>query len=244
MKFPLFPEDAKKAAVCPLGKGEVNRTAERNFRPVSVLNTFSKIYKKVLKQQLISHLDKTLSTFISAYRKSYSTQHVLINLVEDWRAKLDKDFVVGAIFMDLSKAFDCIPHDLMIAKLHAYGFEENALVLIYSYLKRRKQCVRINNLYSSFKNVASGVLQGSVLGPILFNFFINDLFLFIKQATLYNYADDNTLSYFSKTMPDLVRVLENDTNVALTWLDRKKMIANLDKFHALLVRKDGNDTTG
>ena len=239
-----FPENAKNAAVCPLDKGESNRTAERNFRPVSVLNTFSKIYEKALKQQLISHLDKTLSIFISAYRKSYSTQHVLINLVEDWREKLDKDFVVGAIFMDLSKAFDCIPHDLIIAKLHAYGFDENALVLIYSYLKRRKQCVRINNSNSFFKDVVSGVPQGSVLGPILFNFFINDLFLFIKQATLHNYADDNTLSYFSKTMPDLVRVLENETNVALTWLDRNEMIANPDKFHALLVRKDRENTTG
>ena len=239
-----FPENAKKAAVCPLDKGESNRTAERNFRPVGVLNTFSKIYGKPLRQQLISHLDKTLSIFISAYRKSYSTQHVLINLVEDWREKLDKDFMVGAILMDLSKAFDCIPHGLIIAKLHAYGFDENALVLIYSYLKRRKQCVRINNSNSSFKDVVSGVPQGSVLGPILSNFFINDLFLFIKQATLHNYADDNTLSYFSKTMPDLVRVLENETNVALTWLDRNEMIANPDKFHALLVRKDRENTAG
>ena len=73
---------------------------------------------------------------------------------------------------------------------------------------------------------------------------MDDLFLFIKQATLYNYADDNTLSYFSKTIPDLVRVLENETKVALTWLDSNKIIANPDKFHALLVRKDGNDTTG
>ena len=132
----------------------------------------------------------------------------------------------------------------MIAKLHAYGFEENALVLIYSYLKHRKQCIRINNSYSYFKNVVSGVPQGSVLGPILSNFFINDLFLFIKQATLYNYADDNILSHFSKAMPDLVRVLENETNVVLTWLDCNKMIANPDKFHALLVRKDRDDTTG
>lgn len=78
---------------------------------------------------------------------------MLKNLVEDWRAKLDKDFVVGDIFMELSKALDCIPYDLIIEKLHTYGYDESTLVLIYSYLKRRKQCVRINNSKSSVKNV-------------------------------------------------------------------------------------------
>ena len=97
-------------------------------------------------------------------------------------------------------------------KLNAHGADENALVLIYSYLKRRKQSVRINNTYSSFQTILSGVPQGSVLGPILFNVSINDLFLFIKQATLYNYADDNKLACFSKTLPHLVRALEAEAD--------------------------------
>ena len=239
-----FPDNGKRAAVCPLDKGEPNRTVERNFRPVSILNVFSKIYEKILKNQLIPYLDETLSIFIAAYRKAYGTQHVLIRMIEEWKAKLDSDNIVGAILMDLSKAFDCIPHDLLTAKLHAYGLDENALVLIYSYLKRRKQSVRINNTYSCFQTILSGVPQGSVLGPILFNVYINDLFLFIKQETLHNYADDNTLAYFSKTLADLIGVLEEEAGVALTWLKQNQMIANPEKFHALLIKKDKTNTCG
>ena len=127
---------------------------------MSVLKAFSKIYEKVIKNQLIPHLDKSLSMFIATYRERYSrysTQHVLIRLIEEWRLRLDNHYVVGAILMDLSKAFDCIPHELLIAKLAAYGLDENSLVYIYSYLKRREQCVRINNTYSKFRLILSGV---------------------------------------------------------------------------------------
>ena len=88
-----------------------------------------------------------MSPFISAYRENYSTQQVLIRLLEEWREKLDKNFIVGAVLMDLSKAFDCILHDLIIAKLAAYGIERETLTLIFSYLKYRKQCVKINNIH-------------------------------------------------------------------------------------------------
>ncbi len=152
-----FPQNAKTAAVCPLDKGESIRTVERNYRPVSILNTFSKIFEQILKEQLMPFLDNTLSIFVAAYRKAYSTQHVLIRLVEDWKSELDNDLVVGSVLMDLAKAFDCILHDLIIAKLHAYGLDENALVLIYSYLKKRSQSVRINNVYSPFQDIVSGV---------------------------------------------------------------------------------------
>ena len=125
-------------------------------------------------------------------------------MVEEWRVKFDNDNIVGAILMDLSRAFDCIPHDLLIVKLHAYGLGENALILIHSYLKRRKQSVRINSIYSFFHTILSGAPQGSVLGPILLNFYIYDLILFIKQAALYSHADDDTLAFFSKTYLNLI----------------------------------------
>ena len=106
-------------------------------------------------------------------------------MIEKWGVKLNNDNIVGAILMDMSKAFDCIPHDLLIAKLRAYGLDENALVLMYSYLKRRKQFVRINNTHSSFQTILSGVPQGSVLGPILFNFYINEIYFYLANKQHY-----------------------------------------------------------
>ena len=102
----------------------------------------------------------------------------------------------------------------------------------------------MNNTHSSFQEVISDVPQGSALGPILFNFYINDLFLFINQATLHNYADDDTLAYFSKSMPDLVKTLEKETGVALPWLKNNEIIANPEKFRAILLRKNRTYTSG
>ena len=120
-------------------------------------------------------MEKYFSPFLSVYRKNYSSQNILISLKEEWRKTLDNNFVVGAVLTDICKAFDCIPHDLIIAKLSAYNFSDEALSYIYSYLTNRRQYVRINNTHSQLKTIISGVPQGSILGPILFNLSINDL---------------------------------------------------------------------
>ena len=119
---------------------------------------------------------------MSTDRKNYNTHKVLIRLLEEWRGKLDKNFIVGAVLIDLSNAFDCSPHDLIIAKLAAYGIERETLRLIYSYLNVQKQCVKINNAYSDYNEIIPSVLQGSIFGSILFNLCINDLFFFIEIA--------------------------------------------------------------
>ena len=141
-----------------------------------------------------------LSVFMGAYRKNYGTQHVLICLLEEWRANLDQNKIIGASLLDISKAFDCIPHELLTAKLNAYGFDREALKLIYSYLKGRKQSVRINNIYRNFLELLSGIPQGSILGTLLFRIPLNDLLLFITKASLHNYADENTLSASSELL--------------------------------------------
>ena len=116
-----------------------------------------------------------------------------------WKRALHEGEYVSALFMDLSKAFDTINHDLLIAKLKAYGFSEEALKLMKSYIKNRKQIVQINNEFSSERDVITVVPQGSIDGLLLFNLFINDLLFFIEQCTLSNYADENNLSFLERT---------------------------------------------
>ena len=204
-----FSENAKTALVRPMYKKD-DSDKIKNYRPVSLLNGFSKIYERFLHDSLSNFTDKILSKFVSAYRKSYSSNHVLLKLIEEWKKSLDDKNIIGAVLMDLSKAFDCIPHDLLVAKLHAYGLSMDAITFIYSYMKRRKQGqgVKINDTESLFKILLSGVPQGSILGPILFNIFINDLLFFINEAKLANFADDNTTYLAEQDLNESLKLLE------------------------------------
>ena len=156
---------------------------------------------------------------------------------------MDNNFVVGAVLTDLSKAFDCTPHDLIIAKLSAYNFSDEALSYTYSYLTNRRQCVRINNTHSQLETIISGAPQGSILGPILFNLSINDLFFFVVLASLYNFADDNTLSACAATVSELIKILESESEVVIDWFKIKKMVVNPDKFQAIILDKRKRDHT-
>ena len=138
-------------------------------------------------------MEPVMSVYLCGFRKGYSTQHALMRLIEKCREFLDKHGHAGALLMDLSKAFDCLDHDLLIAKLHAYGFGRSALALIYNYLNERKQRVKVNGKFSEWKESTKGVPQGSVLGPLLFNIFINDIFSLVNDTEVCNYADDTTI---------------------------------------------------
>ena len=147
-----------------------------------------------------------LSDFISVYRKGYSTNHVLLRLIENWKVALDSNLLTGAVLMDLSEEFDCNAHDLLIGKLHAYGFSFETLTFLNSCLRNRKQCVKISNICSNFLKILSRVPQSSILGPILFNIFLNEFFLYLKKNRLNNFAGDNTITTVGDHLADLRKI--------------------------------------
>ena len=136
--------------------------------------------------------------------------------------------------MDLSKAFDCLPHDLLVAKLEAYGLDTKALKLMLLYLSGRKQCVKIRNSFSLLKLILSGVPQGSILGPICF----------FLGSDLHNFADDSTVTSVAETIQGLINSLEVKTSNAIEWMKDNDMIANPDKFKAIVLTKTDHNTAG
>ena len=169
-----FPDKLKLADITPVFKKN-NPLEKENYRPVNVLPVVSKIFDRIIQKQVTLFTEKLLSPYLCGYRKGFSTQQALISLIERWKKTLDQKGYGGAVLMDLSKAFDTLNHDLLLAKLHAYDFDRDSLKVLHSYLSNRYKRTKINKSSSSWSKIVFGVLQSSVLGPLLFNIYVNDL---------------------------------------------------------------------
>ena len=200
---------------------------KRNYRPISGLPSGSKIFERIIQGQIGNFVDKLLSPYLCGYRKGYSMQHALITLLEKWRISLDNNGIGGAILMDLSKAFDTVNHNLLIAKLQAYGFSMKALKLIKSYLSNKWQRTKVNNFFSSWTELSHGVPQVSILGPLLFNIYLNDLLFIPLDTGVCNFADDISLNVIAKK-------LESSVSVVIDWFTNNYMKLNESKCHLLL----------
>ena len=164
----------------------------------------------------------------------------LVRIHEKWKTNLDKGENIGAILMALSKAFDCIQYDLFLAKLHAYGFSCEALSLVNNFLGNRHQRVKINGSFSTYKQLSIGVRQGSVLGPLFFNIYINDLLLSVIDTDICNYADDTTIYACDKSLDNVNARLENDSSIIVQWFAYNYMKLNINKCHLLILGRNSN----
>jgi len=230
----FFPEPLKRATITPVLK-EGDPMSVKNYRPISILPTISKVFEKIIAQQLNPFLESCFSELLCGFRKGHSTQHALLRLLHLWQRALDDSNIVGTVLMDSSKAYDCLPPDLLIAKLAAYGVNHSSLLLINDYLINRHHRVKIGNSLSSFLPISMGVPQGSILGPILFNIFLNDLLLSDREAELCNFADDNTLFAIAATLAEVVAKLNIEIHDILHWFKINGLVANPGKFQVMFL---------
>ena len=231
-----FPDSLKRAEVAPIFKAK-SRLEWSNFRPVSVLSCLSKIFEIIMAKQMRPHLEQIYSKHLSAYREKFGCHSVLTHAIEIWKQALDDKQYVGILMSDLSKAFDCLPHNILVEKLKHYRFSANSQFLIHDYLSRRCQRVKIQNVVSSWEPLSKGVPQGSIVGPLCFNLYINDLLLLLENEKLMpsNYADDNTVTIIESTKDEVVNRLKYTVKLLASWFKNNLMKANIDKFQMMIL---------
>lgn len=223
-----FPNQLKHATVIPIYKSGT-KTSIENYRPISLLSVLSKIIEKIVKNRLVSHLEchKILSPNQFGFRKNLSTESAILDLTENITNSLDEGDSCLAIFLDLAKAFDTVSHSILIERLSQIGIRDSTLEWFSSYLTGRSQSVRINNLaVSDPLPIQFGVPQGSVLGPILFLIYINNLCNLPITGKLISFADDTVLIARHKTWKGTFDIAENDIGLVKSWLDANLLTLN------------------
>ena len=223
----------KEADVTPIHK-KGKKDKKENYRPVSILPVLSKIFERIVFIQMSAFFEDIFNKQQCEFSKGYNIQQCLLKMLEKWKGSVDEGKVFGALLTDLSKAFDCLDHELLIAKLNAYGFSLPALRLINDYLSNRRQRTRIGNSLSDWFEVILGVPQGSIVGPLSFNIFLADLFLVLKDVDITNFADDNTPFTSANNIDDLIDSLGKASSSLFKWFKDNLFKGNPDKCHLLV----------
>ena len=233
----IFPNVLKKAKVIPIFKSGDKSLAE-NYRPISLLPQISKIFEKLIKNRISNFLNKfnILNDNQYGFRKNLSTADALSDVLKSVNTNLENLENCAIVSIDLCKAFDTLDHDILINKLYIYGIRGIALKLIKSYLSDRLQFVRYNNTDSYYNYIKCGVPQGSVLGPLLFILYINDLPNISDTFKSVLFADDTTLIFSNTPILELKNNINKQFNInkLYDWLNVNKLSLNISKTNVLL----------
>ena len=235
-----FPDNMKITNIKPIFK-ENNKEKISNYRPISILPVISKIFERACTDQLVKHLEENdlISRTQHAYRKGHSTQTCLVEIVNKLYENIDKGHLTAIAKLDLSKAFDSISHTLLLHKLSKLGLSEDSINYLKSYLTNRKQRTKFKNYTSDEETIKSGIPQGSILGPILFVCFTNDLAEeFKNECKVVCYADDTQLIVQAKNMEQLKYKIENVIKTAQNWYSRNSMKNNIGKTEILVIQRN------
>ena len=219
-----FPNQAKIFSVTSPAFKKDDKIDKTNYRLISFLSCIFKILENIIFEQMADYFESIFSLYLSGFRKRDSCQHVLMWMTENWRKSLDHKKVIGALSMNLSKTFDSLQHDILISKIHAYGFEMTALKLIYSYLINKTQTVKVKGGTPSQGRCATRLFAWSFL-----------MFNNLVQAGLCNFADDNNLSTVGNTTDEAKAILITEIEAAINWIESTQMNANPEKFHLLFL---------
>ena len=228
--YGTFPESLKISKVIPIHKDGSTQIIN-NYRPISLLSVFDKIIEKLMHKRLYTFLTEYNILFENqfGFRKNNSTIYALIQITEKIKESIDNHKYGCGIFIDLRKAFDTVNHNILLIKLEHYGIRGAALKWFKSYLSDRKQYVYHNGESSKLKDVTCGVPQGSVLGPLLFLLYINDLPNISKVLDFYLFADDTNIYCEANTLDELQIIINKELKELRTWLIVNRLSLNIDK---------------
>ena len=230
-----FPAGWKFTKVLPLHK-KLSQLEMSNYRPVAILSPLSKVLEKIIYQQVYNYFstNKLFHPNLHGYRQNRSTQTALLQMYDRWVRAASQGQVSGAILIDLSAAFDLVDSDILIKKLRIYGLKEDILSWVMSYLSDRHQAVWIDHVYSDFTSHSIGVPQGSILGPLFFIIYYNDL-LSSLNCSIDAYADDSTMSATGKTVAEVSATLTGDCGRVVDWMASNQFKLNASKTHLMTV---------